>query len=172
MTIVLVCGDPVVNASILPLLYSDPTPTAGVMVWSAIAYNIWSPLELIHGTMSTQRYVHDILQPHVLSLRQRFPEAIFQQDNAQHHTARVSQDCLCTVTTLPWFAQSPDLSPIEHIWDHLVRRVGHPMSVYELEARFQQIWNEMSPDILQNLYASMPDRIASSICAREGSTGY
>ncbi|GFW43150.1 transposable element Tcb1 transposase [Trichonephila clavipes] len=39
-------------------------PTAGVMVWGVIAYNIRSPLVLIRGTMTAQRYVHDILQPH------------------------------------------------------------------------------------------------------------
>ncbi|GFU08431.1 transposable element Tcb2 transposase [Trichonephila clavipes] len=59
----------------------------------------------------------------------------------------------------------------EHIWDHLGWRVGHPTSLKELEARLQQIWNEMSQDIIQNLYASMPDRIASRIRARGGSTG-
>ncbi|GFX11898.1 uncharacterized protein TNCV_2996821 [Trichonephila clavipes] len=41
----------------------------------------------------------------------------------------------------------------------------------ELEARLQQVLNEMSQDIIQNLYASMPDRIASCIRARRGSTG-
>ncbi|GFS75855.1 transposable element Tcb2 transposase [Trichonephila clavipes] len=87
------------------------------MVWDAIAYNTRSLLVLIHGTMTAQRCVHDILQPQVLPLMQRLPGAIFQQDNAQPHTARVSQDCLRTVTTLPWPARSPDLSPIEHIWD-------------------------------------------------------
>ncbi|GFU92675.1 transposable element Tcb1 transposase [Trichonephila clavipes] len=79
--------------------------------------------------------------------------------------------CLRTVTTLPWHAQSPDLPPVAHIWDHLERRVGHPTSLNELEARLQQIWNEMYQDIIQNLNASMPDRIASCICARSGSTG-
>ncbi|GFW37513.1 transposable element Tcb2 transposase [Trichonephila clavipes] len=34
--------------------------------------------------------------------------------NIWPHTARVSQDCLHTVTTHPWPARSPDLSPIEH----------------------------------------------------------
>ncbi|GFU48372.1 transposable element Tcb1 transposase [Trichonephila clavipes] len=53
------------------------TPTAGVMVWGTIAYNKQSPLVLIHGTMTAQRYVHDILQPHVLPLMQRFPGAFF-----------------------------------------------------------------------------------------------
>ncbi|GFT84759.1 transposable element Tcb2 transposase [Trichonephila clavipes] len=75
--------------------------TAGVMVWGAIAYNTRSPLVLIRGTMTAQRYVHDILQPHVLRLMQRLPGAIFQLDNARPHTARVSKDCLRTVTTLP-----------------------------------------------------------------------
>ncbi|GFV06213.1 transposable element Tcb1 transposase, partial [Trichonephila clavipes] len=113
--------------------------------------------------MTRQLYVHDILQPHVLPLMQRLPGATFQQDNARPHTAKLSQDCLRTVSTLPWPARSPDLSSIEHIWDHLGRQVGHPMSLNELEAKLQQIWNEMSQDIMQNLYASMPDCIASCI---------
>ncbi|GFX28335.1 transposable element Tcb1 transposase [Trichonephila clavipes] len=120
--------------------------------------------------MTAQRYVHDILQPHVLPLIQWLPGAIFQQDNAQPHTARVSQDCIRTVTTLPWLARFPNLSLSEHIWDHFGRWLGHPTSLKELEARLQQIWNEMSQDIIQNLYASMPDRIASCIRARGGST--
>ncbi|GFU10979.1 transposable element Tcb2 transposase [Trichonephila clavipes] len=65
----------------------------------------------------------------------------------------VSQDCIQTITTLSWPAGSPDLSPIKHIWDHLGRKVGNPMSLNELEARLQQVWNEMSQDIIQNLYA-------------------
>ncbi|GFY19057.1 hypothetical protein TNCV_3877451 [Trichonephila clavipes] len=39
--------------------------------------------------------------PHVLPLMHRLPGAIFQQENAPPHTARVSQDCLITVNTLP-----------------------------------------------------------------------
>ncbi|GFV19290.1 uncharacterized protein TNCV_1935071 [Trichonephila clavipes] len=52
--------------------------------------------------MTSQRYVHDILPPLVLPLMQRLPGVIFKQDNGCPHTARVSQDCLRTVTTLPW----------------------------------------------------------------------
>ncbi|GFV95137.1 transposable element Tcb2 transposase [Trichonephila clavipes] len=104
------------------------------MVWGAIAYNTRPPLVLIRGNMTAQRYVHDILQPHVLSFMQRLPRAIFQQDKDRLHTAKVSQDCLCFVTTLLWPALSPNLSPIEHIFDHLGRRVGHSTSLNELEA--------------------------------------
>ncbi|GFX41404.1 transposable element Tcb2 transposase [Trichonephila clavipes] len=81
-------------------LQQHTTLTAGVMVWGVIAYNTRSPLVLIYGTMTTQRYAHDILQPHVLSLMQLLPGAIFQQDDARPYTARMSQNCLSTVTTL------------------------------------------------------------------------
>ncbi|GFX67042.1 transposable element Tcb2 transposase [Trichonephila clavipes] len=82
-------------------LQRHTTLIAGEMLWGAIAYNTWSPLGLIRGTMTAQWYVHDIPQPHVLPLMQQFSGAIFQQDNARPHTARVSQDCIRTVTTLP-----------------------------------------------------------------------
>ncbi|GFX99497.1 transposable element Tcb2 transposase [Trichonephila clavipes] len=70
--------------------------------------------------MKAQRYIHDVLQPHVLPLIQWLPGAIFQQDYARPHTARVSQDCLRTATTLPW---RPDLqmSQTQHLWHHLER---------------------------------------------------
>ncbi|GFS89190.1 transposable element Tcb2 transposase [Trichonephila clavipes] len=105
------------------------------MLWGAITYNTRSPLVLIRGTLAVQQYVHDILRPHVLPLIQRLPGAIFQQDNARPHMARVSQDSFRTVTTLPWPARLPDLSPVEHNWDRLGQRVGCATSLNELEAR-------------------------------------
>ncbi|GFV60679.1 transposable element Tcb2 transposase [Trichonephila clavipes] len=54
-------------------LQRHTVPTAGVMVWVAIAYNTRSPLGLIRGSMTAQRYVYDILQPHVLPLMQWLP---------------------------------------------------------------------------------------------------
>ncbi|GFV04195.1 transposable element Tcb2 transposase [Trichonephila clavipes] len=101
--------------------------------------------------MTAQRYVLDILKPHLLPLMQQLPGAIFQQDNSRSHMARVSQDCLRTFTTLPGTTRSPDLSPIKHIWDHLGWRVGHTTTFNELETRLQQIWNEIFHDIIQNL---------------------
>ncbi|GFX84936.1 transposable element Tcb2 transposase [Trichonephila clavipes] len=80
-------------------LQCHTAPAAGVMVRGSIAYNTRSSLVLIRGTMTAHRYVHDILQPYVLPFMQLLPGAIFQQDNAPPHTARVSQDCLRTVTT-------------------------------------------------------------------------
>ncbi|GFT27440.1 transposable element Tcb2 transposase [Trichonephila clavipes] len=97
------------------------------MVRGAIAYNTLSSLILIHGKMTAQWYVHDILQPYVLPFMAVLPRAIFQQDNARPNTARMSQDCLRHITTLSFSARFPDLTPIKHIWDHLVqsRRARH-----------------------------------------------
>ncbi|GFT64019.1 transposable element Tcb2 transposase [Trichonephila clavipes] len=50
------------------VLQQQTTPTAGVMVWGAIAHNTRSPLAVIRGAMRAQWYVHDIPQPHVLPL--------------------------------------------------------------------------------------------------------
>ncbi|GFU35807.1 transposable element Tcb1 transposase [Trichonephila clavipes] len=150
-------------------LEQHTAPTAGGMVWVTIANNTGLPLVLIRGTMTAQRYVHDI---HVLPPMTWLPGTIFQHVNARPHTARVSQDCIHMISTLPWPAHSPDLSPMEHIWDHIVRPVGHRTSLNELEARLQQIWNEMSQYVIKNFFASMTDRLASCICARGGSTVY
>ncbi|GFX31676.1 transposable element Tcb2 transposase [Trichonephila clavipes] len=60
-------------------LHRHTAPTAGVMIWGTIAYNTQSPLVFIRGTMTAWRYVHDILQPHVLPLTQWLPGAIFQK---------------------------------------------------------------------------------------------
>ncbi|GFV49036.1 DDE_3 domain-containing protein [Trichonephila clavipes] len=78
----------------------------------------------MRGTLTGQRYVDDIL---------RLPGAIFQQDNARPHTARVAQDLLRHFQTLPWAARSPDLSPIEYVWDQLKRPMSSCHSVHDWE---------------------------------------
>ncbi|GFV99983.1 transposable element Tcb2 transposase [Trichonephila clavipes] len=126
-------------------LHRHTAPTAGVMVWGVIAYNTRSPLVLIRGTMTSCNH----MCCHSCNGSQ---EPFFNMTML----GLTRQICIRTVTTLPWPTRSPDLSPTEHIWDNLGRRVEHPTSLNELEARLQQIWKEMSQVIIQNLYASMP----------------
>ncbi|UYV70802.1 K02A2.6-like [Cordylochernes scorpioides] len=95
----------------------------GIMVWGAIAYDSRSPLLRIQGTMTAQRYVDDVLRPVTLPYLQGVPNALYQQDNTRPHTARISQQALQDVQMLPWPPYSPDLSPIEHVWDIIGRRL-------------------------------------------------
>ncbi|GFW76486.1 transposable element Tcb2 transposase [Trichonephila clavipes] len=50
------------------------TCTAGVMVWVAIAYDSRSTLIVMHGTLTGQRYVDDILRPHTFPWTTRSPD--------------------------------------------------------------------------------------------------
>ncbi|GFW24021.1 hypothetical protein TNCV_4950651 [Trichonephila clavipes] len=54
------------------------------------------------------------------------PGAIVQQDNARLHVAKTVRD-FCSaqhMQLLPWPAYSPDMSPIEHVWDLVGRRLA------------------------------------------------
>ncbi|KFM64705.1 hypothetical protein X975_00717, partial [Stegodyphus mimosarum] len=73
--------------------------------------------------MTAQRYVDYVLRPVTLPYVQWVPSALHQQDNAQPHTARISQRALQNAHVLNWPSFSPDLSPIEHIWDVIGRHL-------------------------------------------------
>ncbi|GFS54081.1 transposable element Tcb1 transposase [Trichonephila clavipes] len=70
-----------------PTVLRHTAHTAGVMVWGAIAYDSPSTLIVMCRTLTGQRYVDDILRPHVGPFLNGLPGAIFQQDNARPHTA-------------------------------------------------------------------------------------
>ncbi|KFM63742.1 Transposable element Tcb2 transposase, partial [Stegodyphus mimosarum] len=91
--------------------------TPGVMVWGTISYDSRSSLVILRASLTAQRYADNILRPVALPFMSRHPGAIFQHDNARPHTARISLKYLRAVDTLSWPAKSPDLSPIEHIWN-------------------------------------------------------
>ncbi|GFV72178.1 transposable element Tcb2 transposase [Trichonephila clavipes] len=98
--------------------------------------------------------------------------AIFQQDNARPHTARVAQDFLRHFQTLPWPARSPNLSPVEHVWDQLKRQMPSCHYVHDLEFAVQDLWDHLPQDNIRCLINSMPDRVVACIAAGGGRTRY
>ncbi|GFW25216.1 transposable element Tc1 transposase [Trichonephila clavipes] len=74
-------------------------------------------LAFIRGPPTAQWYMNDILRTVLLLFFFQYPGLIFQQDNAKLETACADINCLTAYQTLPWPARSPDLSPIENVWD-------------------------------------------------------
>ncbi|GFX60666.1 DDE_3 domain-containing protein [Trichonephila clavipes] len=121
-------------------------------------------------TLTGQRYVDDILRPHVGPFLNGLPGAIFQQDNARPHAAIVAEDFLCHFQTLPWPARSPDLSPVEHVWYQLKRQMPSCHSVHDLELTVQDLWAHLPQENIRCLINSMLDRVAACIAAGCGPT--
>ncbi|GFU61939.1 transposable element Tcb2 transposase [Trichonephila clavipes] len=88
---------------------------------------------------------------------------------------RIQQELLKTsrhFQTLPWPARSPDLSPVEYVWDQLKRQMPSCHSVHDLELVVQDLWAHLPQDSIRCLINSMPDRVTACIAAGGGPTCY
>ncbi|GFV47851.1 transposable element Tc1 transposase [Trichonephila clavipes] len=74
--------------------------------------------------------------------------------------------------TLPWPARSPNLSPVEHVWDQLKRQMPSCHSVHDLELAVQDLWAHLPRDNIRCLINSMSDRVTACIAAGGGPTRY
>ncbi|GFX05480.1 transposable element Tcb2 transposase [Trichonephila clavipes] len=116
--------------------------------------------------------------PQAISFLQGLPGAGFQQDNARPHVTKTVKSYLDSqqVQLLPWPAYSPDMSPIEHEWDIVGRRIARDIrpvaSTDELWLRIQTIWNTLPQTDIKYLFNSMPRRVAALIAARGGHIKY
>ncbi|GFU98057.1 transposable element Tcb1 transposase [Trichonephila clavipes] len=108
-------GERMLNSCVM---HRHTGPSPSIMVWSGIGYPSRTPLVCIAGTLNSQRYISEMLEPVVLPYLQGFATAIFQKDNARPHEARIVQRFFVNhqIEMLPWRAGSPDLSPIENMW--------------------------------------------------------
>jgi hypothetical protein len=127
-----------------------------VMVWGGISQRGKTDLVTINGTLNSQRYCNEIVVPVVVPFLRRGNAGIFQQDNARPHTARHTQGILHqnNVDVLDWPARSPDLSPIEHVWDILGRRLRqrhNVNNVAELTLALQQELNQITMNEIRTL---------------------
>jgi len=104
---------------------------------------------------------------------------LFQHDCAPAHKAKSIKIWISEfgVGELDWPAQSPDLNPIEHLWDKLKRRLrarpSRPTSVPDLTNALLEEWSKIPINItLLTLVESLPRRVEAEIAAKGGPTPY
>lgn len=150
-----------------------------VMVWGGINFRSRTPLYRVEGNLNGVGYRDRILGPIALPVLNAVgPGAIYQHDNAPAHRARVVTDFLQQqqVDAMVWPALSPDLNPIEHLWDVLGRRIRanhpRPANLQRLFQFLQEEWEAVPQVTLQNLILSMRRRCQDCIAANGGHTRY
>jgi len=147
-----------------------------VMVWGAISGRYRTPLVVVDGNLNAQRYVDNILRPHLVPFLLDHPELrTFQHDNARPHAARFTTAFLQgeNINTMQWPSLSPDLNPIEHLWDELGRRVGgRARTRAELIQILRTEWDIIQQQSIQRLVGSMRRRCTACIHNNGGHTRY
>ena len=143
-------------------------------LWGVITYHGRSKLLRIEGNFNSNRYIREVPQPEVIPFLQYIHEAIFQQNNARPQVSKTDRDFFSAqhMQLFPWPVYSPDMSPIEHMWDLVGRNLCPAASKHELWLRIQAIWNFFLQADIQNLVDSMPRRIAAFIKIRGNYTKY
>ncbi|GFT34036.1 transposable element Tc3 transposase [Trichonephila clavipes] len=133
-----------------------------VRVWGVIILGSRTDLH-VQSVMMTDHICRDvILEQHVCLLRCAMgAEFLFMDDNARPHRANIVNECLQSevITCMDWPAYSPDLNPIEHVWDMLGRRIAArqppPTCLPELRRALLDEWCNISQDRIDNLILSM-----------------
>ena len=133
----------------------------------------------VPAALDGANYVATILQPHVAPFMQNHAGYILQQDNAPAHRARVTQAYLAGQqigVIHPWPAVSPDMNPIEHVWDILGRHIQQvnpaPQNNAQLIQSLTNVWNAIPQGQMSNIVNSMRRRCQAVIAAGGGHTRY
>jgi hypothetical protein len=152
-----------------------------LMVWGCILWDGVGYACRIDGRMDAELYVKILdedLQASLNYYGKDVEDVIFQQDGDSKHRSGKAKTWFeeNDFKVLSWPAQSPDLNPIEHLWDHLKRKLGGyerpPSGILELWERVEEEWNKIEPEVCQNLIESMPRRVQAVLKAKGGHTKY
>jgi len=152
-----------------------------LMIWGCMTAQGVGYACRIDGNMNAELYTCILEDEFLQSLEyygMEVDKVIFQQDNDPKHTSHTAQKWFKDngVEVLDWPAQSPDLNPIEHLWQHLKQRLAtyetDPISMHELWERVEAEWNRIPPQICIDLITSMSRRVAAFLKAKGGYTKY
>ena len=136
-------------------------------------------LHICHGNVTGLCHRDNVIEPIVVPYASRLGNAfLFEYDDARAHRARVTQDhpLFRRITTPPWPAKSPDLSPTERLWNILgrpVRRRPHkPQDVNELADALQEEGRRIPQETTGRLIRSMRRRCLVCLAASGDPTRY
>ena len=150
------------------------------MVWAGISRCGRTDLHIVmRGMMTGVRYRDEILDIYVRPYAGAIgPQFILMDDNARPHRARVVEEYLQqeTIVRMDWPACSPDLSPIEYVWNMLqvaiLRRPVQPRTHMDLGNALTEEWNNLEMAAIQTLIGSMGRRCQALIASRGSHTSY
>ncbi|GFY26939.1 transposable element Tcb2 transposase [Trichonephila clavipes] len=97
---------------------------------------------------------------------------LFMDDNAPYHRTVAAKQLLQSedIERMDWPARSPDLNPIENVWDFLGRRLAArtlpPVTIRELRLALQDEWAAMSQQLIDTLILSMGRRCETCLAVR------
>ena len=125
------------------------------------------------------RYIDEVLHPIVVPYAAAVGDGFhLMHDNARPHVAALTREFLETegVDTLDWPAKSPDLNPLEHLWDTLKRKANKaikPDTTLEgLRRILLRKWRDIDQGKIRHLVQSMRRRIQAVIDSDGGHTKY
>ena len=152
-----------------------------IQVWGCFSFNGVGSLYRIKGNLDKKQY-HSILQRHAVPSGKRLCGRGFTllQDNDPKHSSNLCTNYLRNkenqgeLKLMAFPPQSPDVNPIEHLWDELKReKVKHDVTSQDrLWDVISTCWHNIEPSTLQNLVKSMPKRVEAILKAKGGHTMY
>ena len=113
-----------------------------------------------------------IVIPIVDEILTQYPDLYFQQDNAKGHASKFTKEVIAAarLRVIEWPPFSPDLSPIETIWDDMKDYIQehYPRvhsSYKKLREAIQEAWESISHERIKELIRTMPQRCKDVIKA-------
>ncbi|GFV10599.1 transposable element Tcb2 transposase [Trichonephila clavipes] len=152
----------------------------GVLVYDGISIDRRTDLYIIRdGPLTARRYRDEILRPSVVPYAAAIgDDFILMDDNCRPPRANLVEDFLFEeeIVRMEWPSCSPDMNPIEHVWDALGRRVAvrqpSPQTLQEQERAFLEEWDRIPQLVINNLIDSMPQRCSTLLAVRGNHTPY
>ncbi|GFX45650.1 transposable element Tcb2 transposase [Trichonephila clavipes] len=152
----------------------------GVLVWGGIMLGSRTDLHIFDAvSVNGTRYCNEILLPYVRLFRGAMGlQFLFIDDNAPSHRTVAAEQLLESedIERLDWPARSPDLNPIEHVWEFLGSRLAArtlpPVTIRELRLALQDEWAAMPQQLIDTLILSMGRRCETCLAVREDHIPY